>query len=208
MENVNGNIVVKCPQCGVKLSFKPVANYGEKTITCPKCAFTEKVKNYIPVSENVDTSKPATSAEAAPTAEGTETQKPNVTPTHTEVPDNPHADNVTTSAHSLPQIVLICTDNGEKVTLHDGENSIGRTAEDPKAEWTFTDEKCHLSRLHATINVQQVDGKLKLTIHDENSANGTILNGASLNPEYDYVFLPGDKIKMGRMTFICELLTE
>lgn len=43
-------VAVRCPNptCKTVLSFKPVPNYGEKPITCPKCHHSAKIKDFIP----------------------------------------------------------------------------------------------------------------------------------------------------------------
>ena len=47
MDTKKNLIVIKCPKCGTRLSFKPIPNYREKKVTCPKCKHSAQAGNYI-----------------------------------------------------------------------------------------------------------------------------------------------------------------
>lgn len=40
------DVVIKCPECGLKLSFKPMPNYRIKKVTCPKCKHVATAGEY------------------------------------------------------------------------------------------------------------------------------------------------------------------
>lgn len=162
MQPTSNLIVVKCPDCGIKLSFKPVPNYLLKPITCPKCHKKGIVKDF-------------------------------------NIIDNPK-DGQTII---IPKAYITCIETGEKYQLNDGHNTVGRKAAAKKADITFTDKDMYMSRLHASIDCHTVKGRTCFQLRDENSANGTFVNGIRV-PEKSIVKLnPNDKFNMGRLTFVC-----
>lgn len=60
MENQQNLIVIKCPACGQRLSFKPVPNYRQKRVTCPKCRHADMAGNFDIVSDPSRVQMPAT----------------------------------------------------------------------------------------------------------------------------------------------------
>lgn len=52
--NNSNLVIIKCPQCGQRLSFKPVPNFRQRSVTCPKCHFSGKVEGgYEILSEGI-----------------------------------------------------------------------------------------------------------------------------------------------------------
>lgn len=51
-------IVIKCPQCGSQLSFKPMPNYRQKKVTCPKCKHVAVAGDYHIVYDPGQVAKP------------------------------------------------------------------------------------------------------------------------------------------------------
>jgi len=84
------------------------------------------------------------------------------------------------------------TDEGllAEITLEEGKVSFGRGSE---ADYRFSDDG--LSRLHATI-YREGDN---LWITDENSTNGSFVNGERVKPNGTILY-DGDKIKIGHYT--------
>jgi pSer/pThr/pTyr-binding forkhead associated (FHA) protein len=97
-------------------------------------------------------------------------------------------------ALKMPEIQLIINStNGEQIVKLDGANfTVGRT---DSSDLPLPDSG--LSRRHATF--EQHDGEL--WVFDENSTNGTFLNGEQISAEGSRVF-DGDEIRLGDNTRI------
>lgn len=44
---VNNKVFINCPSCGLKLSFQGVPGYENMTVTCPRCRFKGKVRQFM-----------------------------------------------------------------------------------------------------------------------------------------------------------------
>ena len=169
-------IIVKCPECGGRLSFKPIPNYREKSITCPKCGYANRADKYImlqdPAAPHVGSPSPRPS---------TATAKPRTV-----------------------RVKIVCKNSGEEHRLTDGLNTIGRSCTNPRATILFRDEEHHMSRLHASLKVStESEGYIHLQIKDEDSMNGTFVKGKRLPQNSLAKVNPGDEITMGKMRFVC-----
>lgn len=182
MDNLN-LIVVKCPKCGLKLSFKPVPNYRQKPVTCPKCHFVDIAGKFI--IENDPAQRPSSNA--------ADTVAPN---------------NDKTKIVDKPLVSLKCLETGEKKYLELGPNTIGRKASNSKAKILFTDTDCYMSRLHSTITVATSPVGVQIQLKDENSANGTFVKGIRVPEKSVVKILPGDPFKMGQLNFVCEVSNQ
>ena len=86
------------------------------------------------------------------------------------------------------------TDLGSTYPLRQGEQSFGR------GEATHTIDDQFASELHATIKVMMPTGRsraTKLSICDEDTTNGTKVNGKKLSPGVFVALKGGDRIKIG-----------
>lgn len=76
-----------------------------------------------------------------------------------------------------------------------GDTPIGRSRQTAELIFQQYDDNSPISRLHCTIT----DEEDHFTIKDEDSANGTFLNGAKLSPLTPEVLHDGDEIELGRV---------
>lgn len=76
-----------------------------------------------------------------------------------------------------------------------GDTPIGRSKQTAELLFQQYDDNSPISRLHCTIT----DEEDHFTIKDEDSANGTFLNGAKLSPLTPEVLHDGDEIELGRV---------
>lgn len=192
MDNPN-LIVVKCPQCGLRLSFKPIPNYRQKQVTCPRCHFAEVAGKYIIVHDPARNDGQPSAAQAQPKPSPTPSAAPGATETDS------------TRMPSQTKVTIKCTDTGQEFPLKPGPNTIGRKSSNPKASITFIDLDTYMSRLHATITVVMSPNGVQLQMRDENSANGTFVNGIRV-PERSVVrIMPGTPFRMGQLNFVCSV---
>lgn len=49
-EGSQNNVVIRCPQCGKILQFKPFPNYQKAKLSCPFCKFHDSIENYPPAT--------------------------------------------------------------------------------------------------------------------------------------------------------------
>lgn len=179
--NQSNLVVVKCPECGLKLSFKAVPNYKLKPITCPKCHHADRVENFDIVSDPAD--KQIGTADQTNIIGG--------------------GDPGSSDTRPINQATIKCIDTGEEYQLNLGDNTVGRRASDNKADIVFTDRELYMSRRHASIKFIISNGVAQFQLRDEGSANGTFVKGTRI-PEKSIVRLnSGDKFKMGQLTFVC-----
>lgn len=59
----------------------------------------------------------------------------------------------------------------------------------------------YVSRLHGSLSVTNKNGKLRITIEDKGSANGTLLNSSNLNQGDIAILNEGDIIQLGDTKF-------
>jgi hypothetical protein len=100
----------------------------------------------------------------------------------------------------MPDVVLTySTDEGSReIALEEGKVSFGRGSE---ADYRFDDDG--LSRLHATVHREGEN----LWILDENSTNGSFVNGEQVKPS-GTVLYNGDKIKIGHATTLTVKISD
>ena len=165
-------VVIKCPECGSQLTFKPVPNYRIKKVTCPKCKHVATAGEYISVYD-------PTKATASVSEDVTRV-------------------NALTAS-------IKCVETGQHFPLKNGQNTIGRKVSNPRASIVFDDEDRYMSKLHATISVVNAGGKVRLHLRDENSTNGTYINGKKVPIGSIVLLNPGTEFKMGNLTFVCSV---
>lgn len=68
--------------------------------------------------------------------------------------------------------------------------------------YPFQARELGVSRHHLTMQLKN----RKLTITDNNSSNGTFLNGKLLQPEQAYIVMQGDELLLGHMRILINLL--
>lgn len=193
MEQNTNFVFVKCPECGRALKFKAVPNFREGTITCPHCGVKNKV------------------ADAKILTPG---QKQ--TPPSPKIVNTPSKNDVVTTMESKTRIVdeetqrvargyIKCIQTGEEIELKPGQNTLGRAASTNKASIVFNDPDMYTSRLHATLSFLADSSQPKLHIKDENSANGTFVNGIKIPAGSIVLLKPGTRFRMGRLEFECRV---
>jgi pSer/pThr/pTyr-binding forkhead associated (FHA) protein len=84
----------------------------------------------------------------------------------------------------------------KQFSLKEGVNSIGRKS--PKTNATIQIEDPYISREHATIHVENKDGKIFMSIEDKGSMNGTFnKNKSKLKAALKYPINNGDYFIVG-----------
>lgn len=184
-------IVIQCPECGINVSFKPVPNYREKRVACPRCHYAAKAGDFRLVLDPAN----AESKDANPAKHQTQDNE------ETKI----RTDKDKTAIVERPKVILSCVDTNESYELKDGKNTLGRSTSTPKAELLFTDKKGYLSRLHASITVIRDGENVLLHLLDEGSVNGTYLGNTKLKDKTIAKLEPGKTFKMGDLTFRCML---
>jgi hypothetical protein len=76
----------------------------------------------------------------------------------------------------------------QQFMLKPGENSIGRASNNSKSDINLNDE--YVSRSHGSINLEEKEGKVYVTIEDKKSTNGTFnAKKERIKPDLKYAFL-------------------
>lgn len=178
--DISNLVVVKCPECGLRLSFKAVPNYREKPITCPKCHHSDIVGHFTMVQD------PAQIQGNNPTSASSDDDETRTVPTY--------------------GAVIKCLETGEERPLKPGPNTIGRAAHVPKASVLFTDKEQYMSRLHATLTFLTTGQLPQLQLRDEDSANGTFVSDVAIPRKSIVKLNSGTPFKMGKLTFVCNIV--
>ncbi|MCZ7666813.1 MAG: FHA domain-containing protein [Chloroflexi bacterium] len=102
------------------------------------------------------------------------------------------------SAQSEPKAYLIVQEGDTSVGKHleiFGATTIGRDKQDAELLFQLNDANSPISRRHCTI----LDEEDHFQIRDEDSANGTYLNGVRLQPMIPRSLYDGDEIELARV---------
>jgi predicted Zn finger-like uncharacterized protein len=90
-----------------------------------------------------------------------------------------------------PILVAQTKEQTKQFSLQLGENKIGRVSDDKQVEISIKDP--YVSKNHATINLEEREGKIFFFIRDDKSTNGTFnRNKLKLKSELKYPFTPND----------------
>lgn len=90
-----------------------------------------------------------------------------------------------------PILVAQTKDQIKQFSLQLGENKIGRVSDDKRVEISINDP--HVSKNHASITLEEREGKIFFFIRDDKSTNGTFnRNKVKLKSELQYPFTPDD----------------
>jgi pSer/pThr/pTyr-binding forkhead associated (FHA) protein len=94
--------------------------------------------------------------------------------------------------------ILIIQSSKEKtqLPLKTGSHIIGRKTDNAAASIQVDDE--YVSRKHATLHIEERDGKMYFSVEDLKSTNGTFdKNKKKIKPNLKYPFLPEDYFIIG-----------
>jgi FHA domain len=95
-----------------------------------------------------------------------------------------------------PILVIQSSKEKTQVPLKPGAHIIGRKTNNAVASIQVDDE--YVSRKHATLHIEERDGKLFFSIEDLKSTNGTFdKNKKKIKPNLKYPFLPEDYFIIG-----------
>lgn len=90
-----------------------------------------------------------------------------------------------------PILVAQTKEQTKQFSLQLGDNKIGRVSEDNQVEISIKDP--YISKNHATITLEERDGKIFFFIRDDKSTNGTFnRNKVKLKSELKYPFTNDD----------------
>lgn len=94
-------------------------------------------------------------------------------------------------------------ETGEEHRLKNGQNTVGRSAINSKADLMFNDPTNHMSRLHATVTINEVsnDNEPEILLTDNNSANGSYIKGMRLDAENSMPLSIGERFQLGQSFF-------
>lgn len=99
---------------------------------------------------------------------------------------------------ATPKAYLVVVEGDQNVgrTLEVyGDTPMGRSKQFAELLFQQNDDNSPISRLHATI----IDEEIHFTLRDEDSANGTFLNGVRLTPLQDEELHDGDEIELAQV---------
>lgn len=178
------SVVIQCPECGLKMSFRPVPNFREKTVHCPKCNHSDKVLNFRILENHSHQNS------------DTDQQKDEVTELLRKGQER-----------EVSQVEVKCLETGESQILRLGENTLGRKTEESRADITFTDAKAYISRLHASLTLNNTPSGFQLHLLDLGSVNGTFVQGKRLPHGSAIAILPDEPFRMGKLTFVCSIIS-
>ncbi|MBO5053999.1 MAG: FHA domain-containing protein [Muribaculaceae bacterium] len=196
---MEAKVHIKCPNCGKILSFKPFPNYLESPLRCPFCSYNGLIKEYIKYD-------PSPQPPISPIISGNGPMPPlGGNNDATKILNNGANNN---AGNNLTGAFIECIDSGVKQPLRQGRNTIGRTAQPPKASIMFNDPMKHIGRAHAAIDVQVKNNGLVFLLQDLNSLNGTWVNNNKVTNGTIVKLLPGAIFKLAGMSFTIRLNSQ
>lgn len=178
-------IQVVCPNCRSKLTVANQPGLREKSITCPKCKFSNKVAVFM--GGSLDQGGHGASDEA--------TQLPSA---------------MQHQAKTDPgQLRIVQT--GQFIALRVGSQTLGRLATTSKADVkigsdTYSDP--YMSRCHVQIDVVRTAMGLQHRMTEIGATNIIQLNGKDIQRGEVIILQMGDKITLGKTDLVLEATDE
>ena len=171
---------VYCPNCSDAVIIR--LNRASKVITCPKCKRTEVAGKY---SDTLPIRDPKNYPEDD---EGTSIK--------TEIGGS--------NIYKPAKLQLIkdddCWTDKSNITieLKRGSNTLGRKSPNSSSSIQLPTIDSYIGRNHAIIDVvMKSDSTFEHRLSDNNSKNGTFLNGVKIEPNEVFILTPNDTIRLG-----------
>ena len=177
-------IHIACPSCKTQLSFFPVEQWKEKTVTCPRCGYKDKAYNFKQVIIS--------------------------NPTKTQNEPQKHDDTlIVTNAKQTTSALgcLVVESSGVRLPLKAGHNVIGRKATTSTATIQIDGDR-YMSRQHISIDAITIAGRYRHQLEVLPATNSTKLNGEPLSQGDIVILKPGDHIQLGRTTLLFSIANQ
>jgi len=95
---------------------------------------------------------------------------------------------------------LTAISTGERIDIPFGTNTLGRNSSDSNATVKLTRDK-FMSRVHARIVVQRVEGRIVAQVTSLKADNPVVLNGKIMPANKPFTLKQGDRLQMGQSVF-------
>lgn len=185
--------IFSCPICKKKYKVTPndPSVLKQKSFTCPTCRYQAPFVQLIKELQQVPPPPPNVMPQAVTQGDNPSVVPPPVPPVpgggHTKVAQQRPAE---AKAH------LNVLNTGAKFVLNPGFYVLGRKSSDSPATLQLAPD-ISMSRQHARLAVQLVNGVLRAQIAGLKASNPVVVNGKALAPGQSYTLKPGDRLQLG-----------
>jgi len=197
------NTAQVCPMCGTSLSIKGAATAPQPAGGTPQAGgYAPPPAGYAPPGGYSPAPPPPGYAAPQPGGYNPAPQPGGYSPAPVPGVYNPGA--ATPGSTTRPVVKLVHTTLGREFAMRGEESFIGRRGgtvkPNPEIDLTGIPNDNVISRPHARIYWDPTYATY--TIIDENSRNGTFINGSPLTPGVPYQLVNGDLLQLGKSNLV------